>query len=380
MEHSEKPAVVLLVRVDGNFGGVERYILNLAENLDRRFYYPVVVPLANHGELERQSVEKGLPVEFIPMSGRVRILPAVRRLAEVVRKWDAGLIHTFGLRSNTLAGLLRRPPSLPWVIRLPNINSADYANPVRGWLSHEFNNFWIRRANALQVISPHLEAYVKRWRHPPRRVYYIPNGVDPAVYDPSRFTRPVRAAWGIPEDALVIGSAGRLDRVKGFDHLLRAFRAVLSSHPAAWLLLAGAGPDESRLRQSARTLGIGHRTVFTGYVADVRPCLAAMDLFVCSSISEGVPMALLEAMAMEKPIITTRVGGIDSILENGAEGRFAEQPGWECLAAAIEDLIGHPEQARHMGRAARHRVLRDLTTGRMVEKVQTMYHEIRKEA
>lgn len=379
LEHSEKPAVVLLVRVDGNFGGVERYILNLAVNLDPRLYRPVIVPLAHHGELERQAREKGLPVEFIPMHGRLDLLPAVRRLAVAVQTWSADLIHTFGIRSNTLAGLMRPRVSLPWVVRLPNINSTDYANPLRGWVSHAFNNYWIRRADALQVISPQLEAYMRGLKRPPRRVYLIPNGVDPRVYDPALSGRPARADWGIPEDALVIGSAGRLDPIKGFDHLLRAFRTIQARHPATWLLLAGTGPDEIRLRRLARDLGIGHRTVFAGYVADVRPCLAALDLFVCSSISEGVPMALLEAMAMEKPIVTTCVGGIASVLEDGAEGRFADHPGVESLAAAIEELIARPDWARSLGQAARRRVLRELTTGRMVEKVQTMYHEIRKE-
>ncbi|MFB3786675.1 MAG: glycosyltransferase [bacterium] len=380
MEQSENPAVVLLVRVDGNFGGVERYILNLAGNLDRRLYRPVIAPLANHGELERQAMEMGLPVEFIPMRSRLDLFPAVRRLAAAAQTWNADLIHTFGIRSNTLAGLMRRRVPLPWVVRLPNINSTDYANPVRGRFSHAFNNFWIRRADALQVISPQLESYMRGLKRPPRRVYLIPNGVDPRVYDPAMFGRPARAEWGIPDDALVIGSTGRMDPIKGFDHLLRAFHTIQGRHPTAWLLLAGAGPDEARLRQITRELGIGHRTVFTGYVDDVRPCLAAMDLFVCSSISEGVPMALLEAMAMEKTIVTTRVGGIESVLDDGTEGRFAAGSGGECLAAAIEEMITDPERSRRLGQAARRRVLRELTTGRMVEKVQTMYHEIRKEA
>lgn len=367
---------VLLCRVDGNFGGVERYILTLAQGLDRQGYHPIIVGIANQGELLRQAQELGLDTEFLPMPSRLHIRSAAREFGRIARKWNAGLLHTFGLRSNSVVWCMRRSFQLPWIVRLPNINSTDYNNYLRGNLSHRLNNYMIRRADALQVISPQLENYVRSWRKPPKRIYTIPNGVNTEKYDRSRIEQTARKPFHISEDAQVIGSVGRLELIKGYDILIGAFSKIVKHGIDARLILVGDGPERESLKRLSKTLGVENRIHITGFCEDVRPFLAAFDLYVCSSRSEGVPMALLEAMAMGLPVVSTRVGGIESVIEEGRQGFLISPEEENALVDALRNLLSNRNQVKILGEEARKRVVEHFSVDRMIGNVQRMYDDM----
>lgn len=367
------PETVLLCRVDGNFGGVERTALAIAKGLNPSLYHPVVVGLANQGELLRLAREAGIETAFVPMPGRFALAGAVRELAELAAQRRAALIHTFGVRSNLLAFLLRRRIRIPWVIRLPNVNSTDYANPLAGRVMHAMNNWLIRRADGLQVISPQLEAYVRGWKRPPARIWTIPNGVDPAAIpadlDPDWFRRHHR----IPPGAPVIGSVGRLEPVKGYDLLIRAMERVRAEFPGAALALVGGGGERGRLESRARSMGLP--VIFTGYTPYVHNYLAGMDVFACPSRSEGVPNAAMEAMAMGLPVVSARVGGVESLIVDGRDGLLVPPGDVRALAEALTEVLRNRGLARSLGANARARIFREFTTQRMIERVQAMYGE-----
>lgn len=367
---------IVLCRVDGNFGGVERYILTLAQGLDRRLYHPIVVGVANQGELLRQAREMGLDAEFVPMTSRLHIRSAARDLERIVRKWNAVLLHTFGLRSNSIAYRLQRSHKLPWIVRLPNINSTDYNNPLRGTVSHWFNNFFIRQADALQVISPQLEKYVRNWRKPPKRVYTIHNGVDAIQFDRSQVKQTARKQFNLLDCEPLIGGVGRLEYIKGYDILIRAFTKIVERFPNAHLMLVGDGPERQNLINLAHSLEIENRIHIAGFCEDVRPFLAAFDLYVCSSRSEGVPMAMLEAMAMGLPTVSTQVGGIESVIEDGRTGFLISPENESILSEVIQNLLRNTDRMKILGQEARKRVLEYFSVDRMIENVQKMYRDI----
>lgn len=372
------PIPVLLCRIDGNFGGVERHILNLAQHMDRNRFFPVIVPISNHGELERNARKLDVQTEFLPMRNRFSIGSAQTTLKQIIQKHQAGIVHTFGLRSSTLACKVSRELTIPWIVRLPNINATDYANPLRGFLSHWLNNHLIRRADALQVISPQLEGYVKQWRNPPQRVFMIPNGIDSTFYG-KQPSKKCRQSLGIPENSIVIGSVGRLEPIKGYDLLLYAMSKIKRDIPASQLLIIGEGKDRHGLEQSAVQLGLQDALHLPGYVADVREALSAIDIFVCSSRSEGVPNAVLEAMATSRPIIATRVGGMESILENEKEGIVIPPDDRQALENALRDLLNHEGKRNKLGQNARNRVENEFSIESMVGNVQAMYEFVLKE-
>ncbi|MGC9327202.1 MAG: glycosyltransferase family 4 protein [Candidatus Hinthialibacter sp.] len=375
------PRVVVLCRVDGNFGGVERYILSLAHNLNSQRYHPIIVGIGRQGELLRQARKEGFETEYLPMDSRLHAAGAAAHLLAIVKQKNADLAHTFGLRSNCLVWLMRKYVKIPWIVRLPNINSTDYADPLRGAAAHWFNNYLIRRADALQVISPQLENYVRSWRKKPKAIYTIHNGVDVQRYDRRKFDSSpavdaIRRQFHIEKDAILIGSVGRLDAIKRFDRLVEIFAKIAQERRHAHLMLTGDGPQRAKLLSLSQKHHLEAKIHITGYVEDVRPYVALFDLFVCSSKSEGAPMAMLEAMAMETPVVSTRVGGIESIIQHGHSGLLVRPNDDEALLESVRQILGDREALKVMGRNAREHAATHFSIGRTAEQVQQMYDQV----
>ena len=181
----------------------------------------------------------------------------------------------------------------------------------------------------------------------------IHNGVELGRIRPTRDRNEVRRELGIDPATPLIGAVGRLSPVKGHAHFIRAARLIVEKEPAAKFLIVGDGPLRSELEICAKRLGIGDACLFVGARHDVYDLVAAMDVFVLPSVDEGIPMALLEAMALETPVVATAVGGVPEVVEHRATGllvRSGDEPG---LADASLELIREPRLARTLGARAR---------------------------
>lgn len=367
---------VLMCRVDGNFGGVEQHILTLASHYDTNRFQPVVAPIANHGELEERAKSDGFECTFIPMQRKSSVLSASQTLVEIVKQNNIDLIHTFGIRSNTLAYAAKKRVNVPWVITLPNINSTDYQNWLRAAYSHFWNNLLLRNADAVHVISPHLERYIRTLPFAPKNIYTIINGVkipnDLEGYDKNW----LKNQYHLPLDCHMFGTVGRLEEVKGFDILLHAFSKIWKQHKNAYLCLIGDGSQREVLKQLAVTLNLQENIIFVGHTTEVWKHMVGLDTYVCSSRSEGVPYSILEAMACSLPVISTKVGGIPAILHDQQEGMLIPPGNSDALAEGMRDLLSNPSKAAELGRNAMDRVNREFTAEQMTENVQAMYDEI----
>lgn len=367
---------VLMCRVDGNFGGVEQHILTLASHYYTNRYQPVIAPIAHHGELEERAKAHGFDCEFIPMLRRSSVLQASNLIVDFVKQNNIDLIHTFGIRSNTLAYAAKKKIKIPWVITLPNINSTDYQNWFRAAYSHFWNNLLLRNADAVHVISPHLERYIRSIPFAPKNIYTIINGVN-IPNDLDRYNKEwLKKQYHLPLDSHVFGTVGRLEEVKGIDILLQAFSKVLNHHKNVYLCLIGDGSQSDILKQLAGTLKIQQNIIFTGHTTEVWKHMVGLDTYVCSSRSEGVPYSVLEAMACGLGVISTKVGGIPGILHDQIEGMLIPPNDSGALADGMGDLLSHPSKAGEFGRKAMDRVNREFTAKHMTENVQIMYDEM----
>ncbi|MDP8245690.1 MAG: glycosyltransferase [Candidatus Hinthialibacter antarcticus] len=371
--------VVLLCRIDGNFGGVERHILSLAKRLEGSPYTPVIVSIANHGELEKQAAALEIATRFLPMSSRFDVLGASDRLRTLVSEYNAAVVHTFGIRSNSMAWLIAKKTSAAWAARVPNLTYTDYDNRWIGQISHRINNHFLRSADAVQVISPQLESYFKQLSSSIRIIELVPNGIDYGRYQISQNKASYKLAMNLPEDAFVIGSVGRMAPIKGYDILLEAFAKAKSSLPHARLVLVGDGPELHALKQQAKRLQLADCVHFTGFLEDVRPALWALDLYVCSSHSEGVPHTILEAMAAQAPVISTRVGGVESVIQSGTSGLFFDALDADGFANTILELAQSPERLKDYASNAVERVRTIFSEEQMVKRVIEMYDRIVKQ-
>jgi glycosyltransferase involved in cell wall biosynthesis len=173
----------------------------------------------------------------------------------------------------------------------------------------------------------------------------------------------------------VLGTVARLDAVKGLDILLRAFARVLERLPEARLLVVGDGPEARALHDLARGLGLRDRVIFTGAIPAAARCLPALDLYVSASRREGLPLAVLEAMACGLAVVATRVTGHVDLIEDGMTGVLVPPEEPAALAAAAMALLQDPARRRAMGQAGRERVETRFVLARMVDQVGALYRQ-----
>jgi glycosyltransferase involved in cell wall biosynthesis len=193
---------------------------------------------------------------------------------------------------------------------------------------------------------------------PPESIWSITNGVDTDRFCPvvAGERRMVRRALGFDDGPLVV-FAGRFAPEKGVDVLLDAWPRLVARVPGARLCLMGSGGEEARLRQQAHALRIEGSVLFTGGVADVAPYVRVADVAVLPSRSEGMPVALLEAMSCALPVVATRVGGSAEVLDDGVTGRLVPAESPEALAAGLSEALLERAPAARRAEAARAHVL-----------------------
>ena len=174
----------------------------------------------------------------------------------------------------------------------------------------------------------------------------------------------------------VVGTAGPLEAVKGFPFFLGAAARVLATGRDVEFVIAGAGPEESNLRRLARELKIDSHVTFSPNLLEFGDALNATDIFCLPSLQQGIGTIMLEAMSKGRPVIASRVGGIDQVVRDGETGLLIPPSDSDSLAKRILELLDDPANAREMGRAARVEVARDFSVDQMVSKTVAVYRDI----
>jgi glycosyltransferase involved in cell wall biosynthesis len=180
---------------------------------------------------------------------------------------------------------------------------------------------------------------------------------------------------GLNEGGVLVGHIGRFREEKGQVFLLQALRSVAERSPNARFLVVGGGTDLERIEKAAAAPPLAGRVAILGYQEDVRPYLAAMDIFVLPSQSEGMPNALMEAMSMRRACVATRVGGTRELLDDGHAGPLVDYGDREALADRITELVEDAEKRRRFAFAARRRMEEVFSMERMMENYQSLYDE-----
>lgn len=179
-----------------------------------------------------------------------------------------------------------------------------------------------------------------------------------------------------PNRVPVVGTAGPLEAVKGFPYFLGAAARVLATGRDVEFVIAGAGPEESNLRRLASELKIQDHVTFVPNLLEFDDALEAMDIFCLPSLQQGIGTIMLQAMAMGRPVIATRVGGVYRVVRDAETGLLIPPANSDALATRIIDLLDDPAEARRIGRAAREEVVKEFNVDQMVSKTVALYHEI----
>lgn len=291
-----------------------------------------------------------------PRAGAVRTVLAQRRWLASLRP-DLVLTYNWGAIETAAAA---RWLGLPLVHHEDGFLPDEYGRrlPRRSWL----RRLVLRRTPVVVPSAVLRRIATVEWRLDPGRVLHLPNGVDLVRFAP-------RAAAAGGDRALVVGTVGGLRPEKDHATLLRA----LARLPAVRACIVGGGPLAGALRQEAAALGVADRVEFRGPVHDSAPCYAGFDLFVLSSRTEQMPLALLEAMACALPVVATDVGDVRALLPVAAAAGVVPPGDDRALAAAIARLAADPQLRRALGAANRATVERDFEAGRCLDRFVQVY-------
>jgi len=235
--------------------------------------------------------------------------------------------------------------------------------------------FLARLTDVIITLSPSQQAdIVDRYRVARSdKVVVIPIGLDlESLQSIGEDARHARAAIGLGESDMVFGFVGRLVPIKDPGTLLQAFSAVRRDVPSARLIVVGDGELRGSLERLAGSLGLGDSAVFLGWRTDLSTIYSSIQVLVLSSLSEGTPVALIEAMAAGKPVVATAVGGVPDIVADGSSGVLVTPANPAALAEAMTRLAQHPELRRQMGLAGRSRS-GDYSASRLVERTGRLY-------
>jgi glycosyltransferase involved in cell wall biosynthesis len=350
-------------------GGLERVIVTLCRGIDRDRFEPEVLTLKYLGALADELADIGIRVKLVnSIEGKADYI-APLRLARELRGLRADVVHTHNTQpflEGGLGAVLARTPTL-----VHTDHARLYPDKLR-YIAAE--RLMAKFAYRVVGVSDDTTAALTRYhRISPAKLCTIPNGIDGTPFEISIDQRAKRRELGIDGDGPVFGTIGRLVPQKGIDHLLHTMRLVVQRRPDATLVLAGTGNKEDELKALADTLGIADRVKFLGLRRDVAELLKVFDAYVLSSVWEGLPIALLEALAAGCPIVSTSVGGVPTVVQPGVNGELVPAGDAPALANALVDLLGDSEKLAAYRRGARRLFLERFTIEHMVRAYEKLY-------
>ena len=379
-------------------GGTERAVEETAVCLAGRGHAVRVLALKPLGRTGRRLGGRGIDVASLEMDdvvGFSSLVAAARRLGALVRRDPPDVVHAFLPRANIVSRLGNRLAAR----RVAHVSSERSTDFRRSSRVRRLNRLTARWTDLVLAVSPLVrDVLVARDRLPARKIAVLENGIDLAAVDAVPKADLRGGIPGFRPDRPVLCSVGRFVPEKGFVHLVRAF-ARMATRAEAQLLLVGEGPEEGAVRDIVRAERLEDSVHLPGFRADVLGVLKAADVYVLSSVEEGSPMAVLEAMACGLPSVATDVSGVRELVGDGGPDPAAlvvppavdwsaailgrngtpssESERIATMAAAMDRLVVDRPLREQVARAARRRVEAHYTLDRIVERLEGHYASVR---
>jgi glycosyltransferase involved in cell wall biosynthesis len=371
-----RPVVLHTRVVTGAGGGPEKTILNSSRYLEPAGYRTLCAymrPPDDPGFQEIEHRARRLGVELLSIDDRGpldwRVLGRLRAICEQYRP---AIWHGHEYKSNLLGVVLRRSHPMRLVTTVHGWVEQTWKTP----LYYAIDRLCLRSYDGVICVSRDVHQTCLRLGVPEDRCWLVPNAID--LEEVVR-REPIAAAkerLGVERERLVVGAAGRLSDEKGFSRLVRAVGLLLDQGVDLELWIAGEGPQRSELERLVSALGRGDRIKLLGYRADIVDLYHAMDVFVVSSLREGLPNVLLETMALELPVLCTPVAGIPDLVRDGENGLLAGGGSARELAEGLRTLSENSSLRQRIGHAARQSVAESHDFRRRMEAVSAIYEQL----
>jgi sugar transferase (PEP-CTERM/EpsH1 system associated) len=349
-------------------GGLETMAANLAIDLAARGFRSTIVSLEDGGFLEGRLRDGGVEVHVLG-DGRWRNPRTHLQLTRIFRDAGADVVHTHHLPCLLTSVAARTAAGVKQLVHTEH--AFQYLEPAPAWRA-AFRAASLATSAVVVVGHEMADYYRDVVGVAPRRLRVIPNGIDTERHHPHADVTALRRSLGLP-DGLLVGTAGRFATVKNFPLLLRASARARTARPELRLVMVGDGTERPAMEALARDLGFEDAVHFLGWRSDVADILGALDLFALTSISEGLPLVVLEAMACGIPAVTTAVGDLPALITDGETGYTFPSGDEDALTALLVRLAAAPNERRAMGARARDVVLAGYSQRGMVDAYLDAY-------
>lgn len=352
-------------------GGAERLLIDIVSSLNKKTYHSVVGML-NTGWLTGKIEEAGLDIRVMRSGGPIDHV-LFKDLIQIIRSENINIIHSHLLDMNFYAALSSKVTNTPLVCTehgdIHHTSKGSWKNILKAKTISLF-------ADNIVFVSQYTEDYFQKYvKQPPNKRTVIYNGVDDNLFKKvdADQKKALRKKLQLNENAALIANVGNLYPVKGQKYLIQAFRLVKDSVPNSELLIIGRGELEQELRTETETIGLKDSVRFLGFREDVGDLLKASDIFVLSSLSEGLPIALIEAMGCGLPVVATDVGGVKEVIQDGIDGFIVPAQDSVSLAGRIKLIIEGGASMNMMRENASKKVRTVFSKGIMLKKYEELY-------
>ncbi|MCD6451704.1 MAG: glycosyltransferase [Acidobacteria bacterium] len=352
---------VLHIDTEREWGGGEEQLVLTVLGLAERGFDNLIVAQPN-SPLSFRAQEEGIPLYETRMRGEFD-LAASLRIAGLVRKGKVAIIHAHTAHAAFIGFIAKKlSPDAKLIVH------RRVALPIRF-------RFKYRSADMVVAISKPVSLVLREAGVPEERIRIIPDGIpfdfNIDLNNLSFLLDRLKVRGCYP----IIGSIGRLSPLKGFRYLIEAAEEVVRNYPDAKFLIAGEGKGRGELEALVRRKGLTHSVRFLGFISNIYEFLSLVDIFVLPSLSEGLNTSLLKAMALGKPIIATRVGGVVDVITDGKEGVLIPPKDSSAIAKAVLALLSSKERAKEMGFEGRERA-REFSIEKTIDETARLYYEL----
>ncbi|MBC2714604.1 MAG: glycosyltransferase family 4 protein [Desulfobacteraceae bacterium] len=370
-----------------DFGGAERVSLNLLKAYDREKYNIVPVLLIRPWEektffareVEKLSIEYlSIPVAIRPLEdGKdyFRILNCYRILFSILRKETFSIIHTNGYFADIIGIPLAK------FFRIPHMSTCHgyIDNDINLKLYNIIDIFLLKYSNQIISVADNIKNKLIKRGISENKISTITNAVLLPTLTSKEISKKrilIRRELNIKNDETLIGYVGRLSKEKGLKYLLTAGKELLDAGLPVKIILIGDGPLREDLKALMDNLGLQNYVIITGFKEDVTAMLPALDMFILPSLTEGTPMALLEAMSYGIPVVATLVGGIPKVINNRKNGLLVSPSNSSEIVNAVMELINDKNLWEKISQGSKNSIQERFDLKKWVRKIETFYLDL----
>jgi glycosyltransferase involved in cell wall biosynthesis len=342
---------ILHILQNSNIGGVQQQLLTILKAYDTDLMNPAVCCFKTKGEIGVQMEKSGFEVVDFHIERHYRFSPRIiRQLCTLMKERNIHIVRTHKYSASLYGRIAAQLARVPVVITSVH---GNYRKDLR-FERKIANKMLSRVTDRIVAVSESIRADIIKYDNiDPEKVLVIRNGVDTVLFSPPLNAGDIREELGLKANETVIGFVGRLVPAKGLQHLIGAFEIVRKDIGKVKLLIIGGGQLLEPLKVMARDKGLSNDIMFLGERTDIPQLLGVIDIFVMPSIAEGLPNALLEAMAAARPVIVTCAGGMGEIIQDGVNGLVVPVGDEASLSRGLRKLAQDRSLAQALGAAAR---------------------------